>query len=172
MLNKNKIVEELTGNIKADYEHAISWKKNSKQLFEDSFNDEDLFKKAVLWCGVNGNVTRTVKTEKRSDFYDYVWENRFSIRDGNFDLTQVKDFGVRPISWMSKMCHIINPRKYPIIYDEKVRNNLGFKDIKAFMAKMDEIKHDFPNKSDDFYYELDAAIWASNTRIKDTTILS
>lgn len=167
MLNLEKYIKALNCKEKANFKHAMSWKQNSKDLFDSSFEDKKAFEVAVLWCGVNGNVVRTVNKDNRPDFIEFLWNNRYKIRDGHFELTEVKSLqGPKPFSWISKICHIINPKKHPIIYDEKVRQYFGLKGLDDFLEKLKEIKSKNPNETNKVYYELDSLIWAIDSNDK------
>ena len=160
MESLNDIKDRLSGKELADFHHALSWKENSKALF-DTACEINSFKIAVKWCGVNGNVTRTAYVDHFNEFVELLWNNIDNIKKGSFELSDFKlSNGKKPISWASKMCHIINPKDYPIIYDEKVRKYYKLKDLKDFIKKMNEVKEYFKNETDNFFYEYDAAIWA------------
>ena len=158
------IIDKLTPKELADFHHALSWKENSKALF-DTAKDVDTFKIAVKWCGVNGNVTRTVDVDHFNEFVELFWNNIDNLKKGCFELSDFNlSNGKKPISWVSKMCHIINPKDYPIIYDEKVRKYYKLKDLKGFIKKMNEVKEYFKNETNSFFYEYDAAIWATEDK--------
>ncbi len=152
----------LTRTQKASYEYSLVWKRISSDLFKEAIqqNSVKAFKKAVRWCGGAGNVSRSVSSDDFDSFASYLWGNKGNIKNGVFSLSDVKRFGGKtPVSWTSKICHIISPSKYPVIYDSKVREALEIRSINAFWNLMLFLRDKGPIKPSP--WELDSAIWAS-----------
>lgn len=156
--------------IDADREHSISWKKNSRELLMGA-TDLPSFKRAVKWCGAVGNVTRTVSKEYFNAFAEYLYSNVGRILAGQFDLREVPEFGGKvPTSWVSKVCHIMNPYDYPIIYDEFLRRQFDVSNVDEFW---DVILHERPiskhTRYDKIWYK-DSDIWAKQKLLGGSTL--
>ena len=148
---------------KANTDYSVCWKKTSKQLFDQAIIDEIEFIEAVVWCGRIGYVLRSVKKERRKTFSDWLYKKQQNIRNGSFSIFE-EPFadGKNPISWISKICHIINPSCYPIIYDSHIRKifkikiDIDFNYVSGVIKK--EIEKD--SLSDDEIYLRDSSLWA------------
>ena len=152
----------LTRTQRASYEYSLVWKKISSDLFKEAIqqNSMDTFKKAVRWCGGAGNVSRSVSAVDFDSFVSYLWGNKGNIKRGTFSLNDVKRFGGKaPVSWTSKICHIIRPSKYPVIYDSKVREALEIRNINVFWNLILLLRERRPIRPSE--WKLDSAIWAS-----------
>lgn len=154
--------------IEADREHSISWKKNGRSLLIEA-SDFESFQKAVKWCGETGNVSRTVKNEYIENFSKYLFRKRQQIKNGTFDISKTKKFGrSTPHSWVSKICHILSPQKYPYIYDEFIRKHFNISSINDFQeAILAERKLCADMSFDDIYFR-DSDIWANEKAKKKT----
>lgn len=154
----NKIIKSLSKVQLSDYYHSLSWKRNCNRLFKRSLSKLD-FLNAVKWCGTNGNVARTVKTEYFEEFVDYLYVHRKDIESGTFDFKNIRVFGLtKPISWVSKVCHILYPKMYPIIFDRNTRIYFGVKTLNEFIEKMFSLRGNIILAKNIFKY--DSAIWA------------
>ena len=129
-------------------ETAQHWKIGSRLLLYRYRDDKHAFEKILIFVvgKGGGGVLRNVKKECFSQFSEYVQRNFSRIEKGEFDIFTVETFPEKqPISFISKICHIINPRDYPIIYDSYVKKALGIKDNKHLQQNwnrcVDEIKH-------------------------------
>lgn len=142
---------------KANYNHSLSWKKQSKQLL--STKDLSDFKKAIRWCGVAGNVARTVKKERQEEFAKILFSHLDEINNGTFMSWNNLDIG-KPVSWISKICHIINPHMYPIIYDIEIRNKLGIRNLDEYFHFIEVLRSRVKSIKADDIYKLDSIIWA------------
>lgn len=147
---------------RANIEHAVSWKENSYNLLNEA-NDEASFMDAVKWCGTNGNVARTVRKDSVKPFSDYIFSHRKDIKTGCFDLRTIESFdGVKPISWVSKICHILNPQQYPLIYDEFVRKHFSINTIEEFWNLLLNEREKYQDKKNRQIYRGEASIWAES----------
>lgn len=168
MRKENGLMTEMENDIR-NYmiETALHWKSGSRYLLYKYMNDKCTFEKilnSVVGKG-GGGVLRNVKKEYFSQFSEYVQKNFRRIEKGEFDIFSVETFpDKQPISFISKICHIINPRNYPIIYDSYVKRALGIKDNKHLQENwnqcVDEIKH--LQKGTESYEELylvDSKYW-------------
>lgn len=141
---------------------SLSWKVNSRFLFLKSQNFEE-FKFALEWCGTHGNVIRTVEVGYFNNFAEFIFGNINLIRSGHFNLLDVPKFGKdTPLSFVSKICHIINPKSYPLIYDSRLRDTLKVGSLSEYVEKVTHVSKSihFHRKSMKFAYQFDSAIWA------------
>lgn len=161
----NKDIKELVSKMdtyeKANYEYSLEWKRIAYKYLNT--NNEKAFEEAIRWIGVTGSVKRTISETNLPDFANYIFESRREIYNGTFKLETLKKYSNKaPRSYASKICHILNPKQYPIIYDSKVREALEIKDnIKAFLAKMNDTKLRL-GLSRKHLYRYDSAEWAKN----------
>ena len=146
----------------ANFNHSLSWKKNSRRLLLNAKTIDD-FKYAVLWCGKRGNVSRTVKKTQFDSFVTYLWGNKDDIKNGLLDFERIPIFDhIMPLSFVSKVCHIINPKSYPIIYDKRTRRALNSHSVKKFIVvtKTISIKYGINLLNVEKIFQFDSAIWA------------
>ena len=126
-------------------------------------SNKEEFKAAVLWCGSIGNVIRSIDTEEQDNFSNYVYSIKEKILDGSFDLKNIESFKNKtPRSWVSKICHILNPQQYPIIYDANVCSNLKLKTMNQFWDELTKRREDSTNKTREEIYRKESEIWALN----------
>ena len=79
-------------------------------------NNMNAFKECVEQIGKDWHVARTVETVFRSKFIDYMWRNKGKILSGTYKWHKSK---YNAYSYESKICFLINPLHYKIIYDSK-----------------------------------------------------
>lgn len=79
-------------------------------------NNMNAFKECVEQIGKDWHVSRTVETVFRSKFIDYMWRNKEKILSGTYKWNKSK---YNAYSYESKICFLINPLHYKIIYDSK-----------------------------------------------------
>ena len=140
--------------------YSLYWKLLSYKLLTKA-KDKTEFCEAVLWCGKAGNVIRSVNKKSQSAFCEYVFTEKNEILKGTFDIFNCKSFNNKsPKSFVSKICHIMNPRMYPLIYDENVRKSLKIKKDKEFKEKEEEYKKKVRFWSRKRIYRLDSKMWA------------
>lgn len=82
-------------------------------------NEYESFKDCVLNLGIEWHVIRTVKKVKREDFYKNLWDNRKNIQNGTYN------WWIGAPSYKSKVCFLINPQYYKLIYDSKNRDAIN-----------------------------------------------
>lgn len=87
-------------------------------------NEYESFKDCVLNLGTEWNVIRTVEKENQKDFCKNLWDNRKNIQNGTYN-----GWTGEP-SYKSKVCFLINPQYYKLIYDSKNRDALHEKNCK------------------------------------------
>lgn len=119
-----------------------------KRLFRDyllraiSAGNEELFKKVVEFIGTQWGVRRTISNKKISSeeekeiseiesnfdkFVKHLWNNKEKIFDGTFT---VNELSLNANSYESKICFLLNPCFYKIIFDSHNRKAIGNKDCK------------------------------------------
>lgn len=76
------------------------------------------FKDCVLNLGIEWHVIRTVKKVKREDFCKNLWNNRKNIQNGTYN------WWTGAPSYESKVCFLINPQYYKLIYDSNNKETL------------------------------------------------
>ena len=147
----------------ANYNHSVSWKKNSKRLFDELSNSLEDFRDAVAWCGTNGNVSRTIETHAFNGYCEWLFKILSAIKDGSFELKNTPAFGGKvPLSWVSKICHIINPNRYPVIYDSFTRKAFHVSALHSFQKVLDVLRNCANNLEEEQIYHKDSFIWAKN----------
>lgn len=114
-----------------------------KRLFRDyllraiSADNEELFKKVVEFIGTQWGVRRTISNKKISSeeekeiseiesnfdkFVKHLWNNKEKIFDGTFT---VNELSLNANSYESKICFLLNPCFYKIIFDSHNRKAIG-----------------------------------------------
>ena len=157
-------VSKFEPDIKASFEYSLPWKSLSKEILLT--DDEEKFAKAVHWCGVGGNVTRTVYTGSYDAFVEYLLSIKEDILKGTFKLSTTQGFPdshgklVAPVSWVSKIAHIINPNDYPLIYDSRVRAAIGITNTEQYDAIITKLRPLVKERSEEELYKLDSYFWA------------
>lgn len=132
----NKIIIFLSNVQLSDYYHSLPSKRNCNKLFKRSLSKLELLN-AVKWCGTNGNMVRTIKAEYFEEFVDYLYDQRKDIESVTFDFKNIKEFGLtKPISWVSKMYHILCHKMYPLFFNKNTMIYFGVKTLNDFTEKM------------------------------------
>ena len=81
-------------------------------------NEYESFKDCVLNLGTEWNVIRTVEKENQKDFCKNLWDNRKNIQNGTYN------WWTGAPSYKSKVCFLINPQYYKLIYDSNNKETL------------------------------------------------
>ena len=164
ILDSGTHIKKLTHIQKANYEHSLSWKENGYKLLKAA-KDEKEFSEAVLWCGITGNVSRTVIKRSFKEFSNYLFNKRQEILEGKYSLLIVKEFdNKKPISYISKVCHILNPHGYPLIFDSYVRDAVNITTLEEFNKLIVILREEVNTKTREEIYKIDSALWASKTK--------
>lgn len=146
---------------------ALHWKTESRKLMIKYEKDEKAFEEilhSVVGKG-GGGVLRNISKDYFSKFSKYILDNLASIKNGTFDIFKVKKFpDKQPVSFASKICHILNPKAYPVIYDSRVRTALKIGSSKntekKWNEKVSEIKSSLTGKeSVEDLYNKDFDYW-------------
>lgn len=172
-----------------DEEFNIETKKMYHRWFNKYIEDgkKDAFKNAVIAMGKTYNVLRTLPKQEenelndiRENFFEDIWNNIPEIKSGKYDWTKEIE-GRHFWSYLSKVCYLISPEKYKIIYDSNNKTSLGklYKKNKLnwnpekWQENIEEIFDDLVNKyqvelknhevgSPEYYFYLDFLLWESN----------
>ena len=164
ILDSGTHIKKLTRIQKANYKHSLSWKENGYKLLKAA-KDEKEFSGAVLWCGITGNVSRTVAKRFFKEFSDHLFNKRQEILEGKYSLLKVKEFdNKKPISYISKVCHILNPHGYPLLYDSYVRDSVNITTLEEFNKLIVNLRKEVNTKTREEIYKIDSALWASKTK--------
>ena len=167
----------------------------TKKMYHKWFNkyikdeDEESFKNAVIAMGKTYNVLRTLPKQEenelndiRENFFEDIWNNIPEIKSGKYDWTkEIEGIKGRHFwSYLSKVCYLISPEKYKIIYDNN--NRIRLKELypekiwnpKNWQGNIDDgIYDDLVNKYQvelknykvdphEYYFYLDFLLWESN----------
>ncbi|QSH93205.1 hypothetical protein C5N99_11525 [Treponema medium] len=93
---------------------ALKYMFRKKLLDAIAKNDKDLFKNCVEQIGKDWHVSRTVKKVDRQVFYEDIWRSREDILSNKYEWNKSK---YNAYSYESKICFLINPLYYKVIYD-------------------------------------------------------
>lgn len=147
---------------KASSKLSQEWKRQSRELLLSANIVQD-FEKAVIWCGKGGNVVRSLPRDSVGAFAKYLWENKKRIDTGEYNLSKLPSFGgKKPISWASKIIHIMNPQQYPIIYDGKNKKTLNIRNVDDYMKKVKERREETKTMHEETLFADDSDLWASS----------
>ncbi|WP_440557972.1 hypothetical protein [Treponema succinifaciens] len=91
-------------------------------------DDSESFRKCILNLGIEWHVIRTVKKVKRDDFCKNLWDNRKNIQNGTYSGWAESPYDA--YSYKSKVCFLINPQYYKLIYDSKNRDAINEENCK------------------------------------------
>lgn len=174
-----------------DEEFNIETKKMYHRWFNKYIEDgkKDAFKNAVIAMGKTYNVLRTLPKQEenelndiRENFFEDIWNNIPEIKNGNYDWAKkIKEAEQNFYSYLSKVCYLISPEKYKIIYDSNNKKRLRklYKKNKLnwepenWQKNIDEIFDDLIDKfqgelktyklgSPEYYFRLDFLLWKKN----------
>ena len=77
-------------------------------------NDKEAFKKCVEQIGKDWHVSRTVETEEKEEFREDLWKNKEAILSNKYEWNKSQ---YNAYSYESKICFLLNPVYYKLIYD-------------------------------------------------------
>ena len=131
--------------------------------------DYESFKECVLNLGKEWHVIRTVEREFQDDFAKHLWDSLPEIQSGKYTgwVNSVYD----AYSYESKVCFLINPQAYKIIYDNNNKsalyNEMGnwytpqeWQD--AADAYYKKIGKDVQKMTEEEIFETDFELWNQN----------
>jgi hypothetical protein len=92
--------------------------------------DRDRFEEAIKIIGKEWHVFR-IKGDYFEKFVNILWKNKEDIREGKYCLWSSNFFWIdkngkekHPYSYESKICFLINPEHYKLIYDDNNKTQL------------------------------------------------
>lgn len=91
-------------------------------------DDSESFRKCILNLGIEWHVIRTVEKENQKDFCKNLWDNRKNIQNGTYSGWTESHYDA--YSYKSKVCFLINPQYYKLIYDSKNRDAINEENFK------------------------------------------
>lgn len=77
-------------------------------------NDKGAFKKCVEQIGKDWHVSRTVENEEKKEFREDLWKNKEAILSNKYEWNKSL---YSAYSYESKICFLLNPVYYKLIYD-------------------------------------------------------
>ena len=77
-------------------------------------NDKEAFKTLVEQIGKDWHVSRTVETEEKEEFREDLWKNKEAILSNKYEWNKSQ---YSAYSYESKICFLLNPVYYKLIYD-------------------------------------------------------
>ena len=77
-------------------------------------NDKGAFKKCVEQIGKDWHVSRTVQTKDKYKFREDLWKNKEAILSNKYEWNKSQ---YSAYSYESKICFLLNPVYYKLIYD-------------------------------------------------------
>ena len=77
-------------------------------------NDKEAFKKCVEQIGKDWHVSRTVENEEKEEFRENLWKNKEAILSNKYEWNKSQ---YSAYSYESKICFLLNPVYYKLIYD-------------------------------------------------------
>lgn len=187
---ENKIKEyskEVSKRWKEETRKMLELAHNACEPAEEGRQDREDARQAFMvavseMVGNRGSVARTVPKENLESFAETIFENYPKIKEGKilkedvFDIFSVKydnskdknpvkdneSKGKNPLSYITKICHIINPKGCPLIWDSKVREALKIKSKTQYKEVLINARNTVSegNYSDEEIYDIESAIWA------------
>ena len=168
------------------------WNIETKKIFYTWINKainekkKEEFNKCVKEIGRAWHVSRNVAEGCEDVFCNHLWDNKDNIRKGDYNfckkaalLKTENGKKSHAFSYESKVCFLIAPEKYKIIYDENNRaslnNELSHKvTLNNFQDSVDEYiekykkEYNKKNLSIEDYFEIDYKLW--NKCLDDTNV--
>ena len=77
-------------------------------------NDKEAFKTLVEQIGKDWHVSRTVENEEKEEFREDLWKNKEAILSNKYEWNKSQ---YSAYSYESKICFLLNPVYYKLIYD-------------------------------------------------------
>lgn len=91
-------------------------------------DDYKSFRDCVLNLGTEWHVIRTVEKDNQDDFCKNLWDNRKKIQNGTYSGWAESPYDA--YSYESKVCFLINPQYYKLIYDSNNRDAINEENCK------------------------------------------
>ena len=157
---------------KANMELSLVWKEQSFLLLSDAIkkNDSALMEEAIQWCGQKGHATQFLTKDEITLLANKICcIIQTTIIEKGFKLDyyemhkELKLSSFNAYSWLSKICHVLNPNTNPLIYDIRTRKFLKRYTIDAWFDALMVFKaehRDLERLSRNVAYKADSLIWA------------
>lgn len=142
---------------------SLNWKHQSRQLLFDAKTEQE-FVGAAIWCGKEAHALRGIPQSVQQSVTKWLWANKDAILSGTFVLTPSasEELSVKswPKSWISKICHIMNPHAYPLIHDSQIMKSLSCSTFAKWQAELVNYRSQVASMTDDDIYEMESTLWA------------
>ena len=181
-----RIIKDNDEYKKIRHKISFTWKDESHKMLESAVKaykkesitteEKDDAKKAftlavTTMIGGYGSVARTLST--KDSFMELVLNNYENIKKGKiglndndndkfniFNLKDTLNLSKEPLSYITKICHIINPNGCPIIWDKNIRDALDIKNKDTYKKYLKKIRNFVKEYDRTDIYNIDSAIWA------------
>ena len=125
----------------------------------------------ILNLDTERNVIRTVEKENQKDFCKNLWDNRKKIQNGTYSGWAESHYDA--YSYESKVCFLINPQYYKLIYDSNNKEALHEETDKWFTpiewqdaADKYYEEHNYKSKTDEEIFEIDYKLWIKGKQLR------
>jgi len=109
-------------------------------------NNKDFFYNCVDYIGKAWHVNRTVESKEKDDFIESLWNRRAEIESGIYEWNKSE---YEAYSYESKICFLINPVHYKLIYDSQ--NRIALKAMYTDLKNTAFSKDNWQTLVDDYY---------------------
>ena len=162
-------------DIKSLIENSFNWKKDSYEVIYSNWHTASDKTLSLIFQAIadRGNGWGTQNGAVRKFTCDWLVKHRFDIPTGELNIFDApSDWHGRQLSAVSKICHIINPIRYPLIWDSHIRAAMGKENIsvtesnwnenvKAFVENHPELKGERSDDNERIWLA-ESTIWANN----------
>lgn len=148
------------------YEKQHQYNIAQKEMFHNWLQDAIKNNKRILFCeivkfiGREWSVLRTVEKEELDEFCNNLWKNREKIQKGTYKWNNSE---YNAYSYESKICFLINPEYYKLIYDGNVRKALNKATKDNWQDKADKYYQNNNNK-EKIPFEIDWTLWLEGSK--------
>lgn len=173
---------------KSEKEENVATKCFFHDLFIEAIEKDNytLFRDGVEQLGISWHVKRNIPDEQFENFATYLWENKGKIQEGKYYYWESDDYKSlnfnntfflkvsRPYSYESKVCFVINPQGYYLIYDSyncealvklhgKKWDDVSLKNFHKTAKEYIESKKLSTDENE--YFKADFELWASGKEL-------
>ena len=165
----------MSETINPSIEGSVNWKKESFEVLFSNWHTANDKTMSLLFQAVadRGNGWAVRKGSLRKETCDWLVQHRFEIPAGELNIFGgPKAWFGRQTSAISKICHIINPHCYPVIWDThttallKANESNWDEKIKQYVAEHDDLYQIDNLSAEDWrerIYRAESTLWASYT---------